>query len=254
MLLSAADFTDADGWVVCAVFNYSYRSFMRNFLRAMRRARVPWTLCLLCQDREAFKYCCRKGLPCLPFITGTSAGFEAKGTNAYASLTFPHFDALAWLLRQPSVRRVAYLHLDSYLLADFLPSLKTACAEDKDLFALSSGAPGKLSTGLIVLRSSEAVHELLLQPRICTPDVMTTFVDPEDWFNSYLSEAPSLSIAALPENTFLNVPSQFVASPEGVLFIHYGNTVGSETKRAVMSAFGHWHLSAAEEADESPSP
>jgi hypothetical protein len=67
----------------------------------------------------AVEYCCRKGLP---FITGTSVNFEAKDTDPYASLTFPHFDALSWLHRQPNVQRVAYIHLDSYLLADFLPS------------------------------------------------------------------------------------------------------------------------------------
>ncbi len=252
-------FLDEDGHIVATCINSGYFDYLQNLVENIKRADdVPWTICVVCMDAEAFQKCVNANIPALPlnhahYDDGELCTYSSWNDANWNRTTFMKLDAIRWLISFPAVKSITYMDSDIHIYRDFVPYLKQLAANHPttELFIQSdhnSKNPdeyGKtLCSGFFHFRN--AAHTVVGRIfQYVEEDVAKyTFNADQDHITAQISQynVPMVQLdrALFPNGVFVDqLPTLSLSSSPYI--IHYNYIIGNEKKKKMFSK-GHWYL------------
>jgi hypothetical protein len=222
-----------------------YKFYTLNLVRCLQALKVPWTLCIVCADRQCYRYFIGEGIPAILYKEAQRDSLPSMilfGSKAFQEINLVKLDILNTFAKNPMIERCVYLDGDIFVGADFLPDLLPRLEETPLLFQCDEyekeackSPCTNMCTGIIAWKHG---HD----GGIFKMDKKAEWVTaPEDqrWVNNKVREF-TVPCATLPRNLYPNgrlsdqPPSEF-------LILHYNWLVGP-SKQMRMRKNKHWLL------------
>ena len=243
-------FIDTDGHIVATFINAGYFEYIHNLSVNLKRLDLPWTLCVMCSDEDAYRLCQSHNIASVyvngnlknhPNVTQYSSWNDANWNN----VTFMKLTLIQWLLAHPQIKRVTYMDGDIHVYRDFVPYLKSLntdkyelCIQSDCMTADINVLSHHLCSGFFHFKNTDRIRRIF---EFTDEDVATnTFnADQEHIVNQVRKWGTA--VMQLPRELFPNGVF-FENTPPGAYLLHYNYMIGTQKKQN-MQKKGHWYLS-----------
>ena len=241
-----------DGTFVFTLTNNGYKYFTLNLVEHLKKAKVPWKLCIVCADKASYQFFRNQTIPVIQAVTllpDTGPNISPFGTTNFQRLNRLKLDLLAAFSSFPEICRGIYMDGDIAVYNDFVPDIIERLAEgsiylqcDEGSREPCSGSCTNACTGFIAW--SHGVPPSLFQ---VTPHMALWRTQPQDqvFVNARLRDE-GVAFQTLPRDLYPN--GQFVrlylpGSPlkDVAKILHYNYIVGMDKQRR-MKQNGDWLL------------
>jgi len=251
-------FLSDDGHIVATCINSGYFDYLQNMHENMKRTNVPWTLCTVCMDAEAYRKCVEHGIPAIE-LKSNNVHYGDSELQVYSSwndanwnkITFMKLNAIQWLLSFSAVKSMTYTDSDIHIYRDYMPYLRGIMFDDlnTDLWIQSDHNSIKfeehgwaLCSGFFHLRNVPLVRRLF---EYGEEDVQKYKFNSDQehlvaQIRKYQVPFKQLDRALFPNGVFIGRVAPNVL--ERAFLIHYNYLVGADKKKK-MAQNGHWYLS-----------
>jgi hypothetical protein len=249
-----APFLSDDGHIVATCINSGYFDYLQNIHENLKRTNVPWKLCTVCMDAEAYHKCVDRGIPALE-LKENNVHYGDSEFHIYSSwndanwnkITFMKLNAIQWLLSFSAVKSMTYTDSDIHVYRDYMPYLSSLMSGDSntDLWIQSDHNSIKfeeygwaLCSGFFHLRNVPLIRRLFeygeeeVQKYKFNSDQEHLAAQ----IRKYQVPFKQLDRALFPNGVFVD------RIPSNAFLIHYNYLVGAEKKKK-MAQNGHWYLS-----------
>jgi len=234
--------------VVWTLTSNGYKYYTLNLLKSLQKARVPWTLTIICADKASYNFFKREGYTCSLWNGG--AALDAMRMSLFGSRDFQKLnriklDILDSYWRNPEIKQCVYLDGDIVVYKDFLQDLSGhdlafQCDEYNPEVICNMRCPN-VCTGMIAWRQSDLQNKWPDFFKVAPKDP-SWIEKPEDqiWVNRQLRQT-GIPYISLPRDLFPN--GVFVrwlrTDKRGARLLHYNYRVG-EVKKGDMMRNGDW--------------
>jgi len=252
MSLSAIKSYIKDGVFVFTLTNNGYKSFTMNLVETMKRAKIPWKLCIVCADRESHRFFQIQGISAIlstSFVEGTGPNIALFGSRNFQRLNRLKLDLLASFSANPEIQRGVYMDGDIAVYNDFLPdilerldagpALHIQCDQgNRD--ACSSEPCGNACTGFLAWSHGLSPSLFRVSEH---PDLWKSHPEDQVFVNARL-KAEGTVFKSLPRDLYPNGHFLRLYSPDSELkkltkILHYNYAVGMDKQRR-MKQNGDW--------------
>lgn len=234
-----------------------YKYFTLNLVETMKRANIPWKLCIICADKESYRFFRTQNVPAILATTpvdGTGSDIAPFGTRNFQRLNRLKLDLLTSFVSMPEIKYGIYLDGDIAVYNDFVPdirgrleggapSLYFQCDEGSRNPCTGDMACINVCTGFIAW--SHGVSPTLFR---VSSELDLWKQQPEDqvFVNAMLKQEGTL-FKTLPRDLYPNGQFLRLYSADSDLkgaakLLHYNYTVGMDKQRR-MRQNGDWLLS-----------
>ena len=254
MSTNVSRFISPEGVLVFTLTNNGYKYFTLNLVEHLRRAAVPWKLCIICADASSYRFFQGQNVPCVKassLLLETGAEISPFGTVNFQRLNRKKLDLLAEFLTNPAIKYGIYMDGDIAVYNDFVPDIigRFAASTERlflqcDEFGLAdcSGCPCiNGCTGFIAW--SHGLDPKIFRVTGETFDLWRRTPEDQVFVNEMLRRE-RVSWRTLPRTTYPN--GQFIntyrANPHkriNTMLLHYNYTVGMDKQRK-MKINGDW--------------
>lgn len=245
-----------EGRLVWTMTTNGYKYYTLNLVAWLREvAKVSWTLCVICCDRESFSFFRREGVPCVKSFGDRDVGqigISAFGSESFSHLNEKKLELLAWVTshaHEIGIQKSLYVDGDIVIQADPWPTLDSVL-EGVDLcFQCDCSTTedhvdcGCICTGVIAMRHHETYPEKYIGLYL---------LDRKIWNDCHKQDQPYVqrrlgdiqaSFKTLVRHQFGNgawqKSGQWRTQPW--ILLHYNYRVG-DTKKQAMRQAGHWRI------------
>jgi hypothetical protein len=231
-----------EGCLVWTLTTNGYKFFTLNLYETLKRAKVPWKLCIVCADKQCYRFFANEGIPCILYSKAQSDSIARPllfGTKAFQEINLVKLDCLASFAKDESIQTCLYLDGDIVVMNDILPDIRQRLQDTPLLFQCDSHdmTCEKPCTNVCsgVIAWSKGADKGIFSVQ----DKAKWREKPEDqvWVNHRLREGTTpydtLPIPLYPNGTHSENP------PEGFYLLHYNWLVGN-AKILRMKKNGHW--------------
>lgn len=252
-----------EGTLTWTMTTAAYKYYTLNLLTWLKKAGVPWRLCIICCDTESFTFFQREGVACVKWEMAKARGQQriaSFGTEEFKIWNRAKLDILRFIAEKAAeigVKESLYLDGDMVVCSDPWGWLMHMEREEKIIWfqcdcanAVEHNTPDECRapcSGVIYTRHLPESSANLQQ--------LYRFVK-EEWLAASEQDQPyitarllSLQIpfGILPRAEFGNgywqkslkwMGADAAAEPAWIL-LHYNYRVG-DTKKAAMKTYGHW--------------
>jgi hypothetical protein len=231
-----------------------YKFYTLNLIAWLReKARVPWTLCVICCDAESYSFFRREGIPCIAYQSQKSQQqrLATFGTSEFAKWNRIKLDLLHYFAENAKslgITHTLYLDGDIVVQRDPWPVLEGAWVSPDLLFQCDCiGSEDHSNCGVIC--SGVIAHRI-------SDDSLARLYEFEQkgWDAAEKQDQPyigaRLKSLGIPYTTLARSlwgNGEWQKSgrwreefPEWVL-LHYNYRMG-DTKKGAMRTFGHWRI------------
>lgn len=247
-----------EGTLVWTLTSNGYKFLTLNLVEHLRRAKVPWRLCVICADAASYSFFQREGIPCrklLSLVPDTGVTQPSLfGSRTFQVFNRKKLEILADLTALERVRVGVYLDSDIVVYRDFLPDLLSRLAAsptgllfqcDEQTRVDCSRTSGCGCTGFLAWRHGAAPPELF---QIRGEEAIALWKrDMADQpFVNGMCALRGVALETLPRDLYPNgmFASQFrgaTPAKEKAFLLHYNWIVG-ESKRLRMKNNEDWLL------------
>lgn len=241
-------FITPTGSFVFTLTSNGYKLLTLNLVRQLQALNVPWTLCIICADKESYLFFSREGIPCRRVETPL-ANFGAQlspfGSKQFQTLNRMKLALLSECIENSAINVGVYLDGDIAMYRDFLPDIEERLVSgspflfqcDEQSRKDCSGACPNFCTGFIAWRKGASAEPFTLS----AADKELWEKTPEDQvFVNTKMRALGHSFSSLPRALY---PNGMFASLTGIkdtaFLLHYNYLVGA-MKQKKMKANGDW--------------
>jgi hypothetical protein len=265
-----------EGRIVWTMTTNGYKYYTLNLIAWLReKAKVPWTLCVICCDSESYTFFRREGIPCISYEIATNKGQQriaAFGTEDFAKWNKKKVELLKWFAENSKglgITRTLYLDGDIVVQKDPWPVLELAFQERP-----TQQTPSPLGEGVLGLEFEATDVDFLFQCDcvgaedhsgcgvICS-GVIAQRIGEESYSRLYEFELEEWLAAERQDQGYIGRRLKTLGIPYKTLgrqlwgngewqkskkwqtsdwvLLHYNYRVG-DTKKAAMRSFGHWLL------------
>lgn len=115
-----------DGTFVFTLTSNGYKYFTLNLLEHLKKAGVPWKLCVVCADKAAYQFFRGQTISVIQAVTlfpDTGPNISPFGTMNFQRLNRLKLDLLATFTSYPEIRHGIYMDGDIAVYNDFVPDI-----------------------------------------------------------------------------------------------------------------------------------
>lgn len=243
----------SNGCLTWTMTTNGYKYYTLNLIMSLRRANVPWDLCVICCDYESFMFFRREAIPCVEYEIEDNRGqtnVAFFGTNEFAKWNKKKLELLKWFADGGAgSASTLYLDGDIFIQRDPWPVLKEEfSSKGEDLLFQcdcvgdeNHEGCGAICSGVIAMRQPSPQFSELY----AFDEGEWAAADRQD--QEYIRRRiKSLGIPfrtlrrELWGNGHWQMGMKWKGDPMWVL-LHYNYRVGG-TKKGAMRKFGHWIL------------
>lgn len=231
-----------EGCLVWTLTTNGYKFFTLNLYRHLEKLKVAWKLCIVCADRQCYRFFTTEGIPCILYSKAQSDSTGRMllfGSKPFQEINFVKLDCLATFATDSSIQTCLYIDGDIVVKHDILADIRVRLEEASLLFQCDSHdmvcTPPctNVCSGVIAWKAGadKGIFEV--------NDKGKWNEKPEDqlWVNRMLRETgipyTTLPIPLYPNGTHSEKPL------EGFYLLHYNWLVGN-AKIIRMKKNGHW--------------
>jgi len=236
--------------IVWTMTTSGYKYYTLNLRKWLQRAKVPWTLCIICCDEDSYVFFRRESVPCIRYKDPAvkrkgQVGLAPFGSNEFKIWNRIKVDLLRWFCLQAELEWSLYLDGDIVVQRDPWPELLDLSGAN--IFFQCDCGNGENHTGCRNICSG------VIATRHVSPSQSTLYeFDEALWKASLEQDQPYIAarlqatqtpFATLSRPLFGNGYWQQKgpwAEHDWVL-LHYNYRTG-DNKKAAMRAAGHWLL------------
>lgn len=245
-------FIDSDGHIVLTFTNNGYMDYIHNLAINIKKIDIPWNICVICSDKEAYDDCQKSGIGCILVNTNINNDENLKKLSTWNdknwnNVTFMKLKAMRQIVEDPRINRVTFIDADIHIYRDFIPYLLNLEKEYSNIefFIQSdhtSSNPNEHShhicSGFYHFKNIPKIRCLF---DYTENDVkINTHNADQQHLQAKLSEY-GIAVKQLSRHLFPN-GSLFSNIPENPYIFHYNYMVGEEKKKNMMKMI-HWYLS-----------
>lgn len=251
-------FISAEGVFVFTLTNNGYKYFTLNLLEHLRRAKVPWNLCVVCADASSYRFFQGQSIRCVKsytFVADTGPEISMFGTTHFQKLNRKKLELLAEFSAKPEIKYGIYMDGDIAVYNDFVPDIieRFPTIQEKIMLQCDEGGVADCSclaagctcpngcTGFIAW--SHGLSPKIFQ--VTTDTIELWRKKPEDQvFVNEMLRREGVAWRTLPRNLYPNGPfiTTYRVNPQlktAAKLLHYNYTVGMDKQRK-MKASGDW--------------
>jgi len=252
---SITPFLTPEGAFVFTLTNNGYKRMTFNLITHLRRAKVPWKLCVICADMSSYRFFKGQDVPCIRSAPLPEFGPDMSvfGTKHFQTLNLKKLELLAKFAADPAVKVGIYMDGDIAVYSDFLPDilarfqapaaprLLIQCDEQTRVDCIGTSCP-KGCTGFLAWS-----HGLSVEPFTVASDPLLWKTVPEDqpFVNAMLRrlEIPfeTLPRSLYPNGSFVSLYGKGSAKKDTTFLLHYNYLVG-RSKEQKMKNNGDWSI------------
>ncbi|NBO09342.1 MAG: hypothetical protein EBV30_08360 [Actinobacteria bacterium] len=247
-------FISLEGIFVFTLTNNGYKYFTLNLVEHLKRAKVPWKLCVVCADASSFRFFQIQSIDCVKassFLPETGPDISPFGTTHFQRLNRKKVELLTEFVTNPAIKHGIYMDGDIAVYNDFVPDIVTRLNTgpeklflqcDEGSVADCSGCPCPNGcTGFIAW--SHSISPTIF--RVNTETMAIWKEKPEDQvFVNRMLKQENVVWGTLPRGLYANgqFVSRFRVDPtkkENAMLLHYNYLVGMDKQRRMKSG-GDW--------------
>ena len=243
-----SEFIDADGHIVTTFINAGYFDYIHNLSMNLKKVEVPWKLCVVCSDEEAYRLCRTHHIPAVLFSANTHVSREYSSWNDanWNNIMFMKLSIILWMMSCPQIKTITYMDGDIHVFRDFAPYLKSIDLSQYDLCIQSDAMTADVTQythhlcgGFFHFANREHARNIFT---FTDQDVLTnTFNADQEHIVNKVREH-QMRVFQLPREWFPNGVF-YEKMPPNPYLLHYNYMIGTQKKQN-MNKRGHWYLSA----------
>ena len=247
---SIAPFLTPEGAFVFTLTNNGYKRMTLNLIHHLRRAKVPWKLCVICADLGSYQFLRGQDVPCLKAANALpefGPGPSPFGSKQFQTLNLKKLELLAKFVADPAVKIGIYMDGDIAVYSDFLPDilerfqapaaprLLMQCDEQTRVDCIGTSCP-KGCTGFIAWS-----HGLSVEPFTVNSDPQLWKAVPEDqpFVNTMVRrlEIPfeTLPRTLYPNGSFASLYGKSSVRKAITFLLHYNYLVGGAKEQKMKN-------------------
>jgi lipopolysaccharide biosynthesis glycosyltransferase len=227
-----------------------YKYLTLNLVESLKRAKVPWKLCIVCIDKESAQFLRGQGVDCLVYselIQRGQTSISVFNTDTFHKITKHKLEIMDQFLQNKDTNAVVYLDGDIVVRKDFMPYLERICKPETYYFQCDENSEVGCSsfencpnfcTGFIVYRKASLQN--LQTPFSVSQALWTTCKQNHD--QEYVQRR--IRELGLPFQTLdrFEFPNGKMLKHAADPFLrHYNYRIGS-SKQSSMKQRGDWFL------------
>ena len=257
MLLPGVKSFLRDGVLVFTLTSNGYKYYTMNLVEHLKRAKVPWRLCIICADKASQHFLRGQGIASIlapNLLPDTGPTISPFGTKDFQKLNRLKLDLLYNFTASPEVQHGIYIDGDIAVYNDFVPDiisrLGTAplllqCDEPSREACISSGATSRACanacTGFIGW--AHGVTPTIFHVDATTMDLWRNRPEDQVFVNAMMARE-GVAFQTLPRDLYPNGQFSRLYDPTSPLkytsmILHYNYIVGNDKQRR-MKANGDW--------------
>jgi hypothetical protein len=243
--------------LVFTITSDGYKYLTSNLWLTLQKLNVPWRLCILCLDRESYRFMQTIAMiPCYLF-EGSGPKINHKsplpyGTDQFKRLVASKINALRLLSQVPTIRHLVYLDSDITVFSDPLGPLKEYLHDEPLWFQCDEQYEGGVCanhdhcpapcTGLIAMRLTDETRPRLERLYTIDRDQWAKSETDQDYIQRRLTledvEYKTLNRAQFPNGTFIPDDIYKIGAP---CLLHFNYIIG-QGKQQSMKRLGYWYV------------
>jgi hypothetical protein len=241
----------------------AYKFYTLNLLTWLKKAGVPWRLCIICCDTESYTFFQREGVACVKWDMAKARGQQriaAFGTEEFKVWNRAKLDILRWIAEKADeigVKESLYLDGDIIVCQDPWKWISCTLASGSSLIEKSlwfqcdcahaeehgTSSPDCRApcSGVIYARHTGMKETLQSLYTYVKGEWLAASEQDQPYITNRL-ENLSIPFGILPRAEFGNghwQKSMKWAKTSAWILLHYNYRVG-DTKKAAMKTYGHW--------------
>ena len=239
-----------NGTLVFTLTSNGYKYYTMNLVEHLKRAKVPWRLCIICADKPSQQFLRGQGVTALlapTILRDTGPEISRFGTTDFQRLNRLKLDLLHMFVLNPDIKHGIYMDGDIAVYNDFVPdmierlSTSPLLLQCDELTRLDCSGCPNACTGFIGW--SHGVSPSIFHVTPATFDIWRS--RPEDQvFVNAMMQREAAPFKTLPRDLYPNGQFTRLYSPASPLkgiakLLHYNFLVGPDKQRR-MKANGDW--------------
>ena len=243
-----------DGSLIFTITSDGYKYLTWNLWLTLQRLNVSWRLCILCLDRESYRFLQTIAMIPCHLYEGPKINHKSPlpyGTDQFKRLVAMKINALRELSQIPTIKNLIYLDSDITVFTDPLPPLKEYLFDEPLWFQCDEAYNGGVCanhdhcpapcTGIIAMRL-EGQRETFKRLYTIVGDEWSKSDTDQDYIQRRLIsediEYRTLNRGQFPNGTFIPGDIYKASAP---CLLHFNFIIG-QGKQQTMKRLGYWYV------------